>query len=168
MENEKPQDKLTSSDAMPGAKFQDPRPTDLQVFYELLPGVLSGFAGKSVDSRSTNASALSIVREMLGQCVAMGIMRMTVQCNDGSPLAILPNGGMMATGQPNINTGNGGGVVNQYPNQGNNGGVVNQYPNYGGGGQQYQPQGGGGARPGQTANIQPIAMFPNGTNPPQL
>jgi len=163
------QDNIVASEAIPGAKFQDPRPTDLQVFYQLLPGVLSGFAGKSVDSRSTISSALGIVREMLGQCVAMGIMRMTIQCNDGSPLAVMPVNGMMASGQPGINTGNGGGVVQQYPNQGNGGGVVQQYSNYGGGaGQQYQPQPGRGPMPGQTSNIQPIAMFPTGQNPPQL
>lgn len=173
-ENKK--ENLTASEAIPGARFQDPRPTDLEVFYSLLPGVLSGMAGKSVDTRSANAMALMLVREMLGQCVAMGIMRMTVQCNDGSPLAMMPAGSQGIPGvappiQQQPTQPGQGSMVAQYPNQGPGaaqpgvGGVVQQYPTYS---PQQQQQGGRGPVPGQTANIQPIAMFPNGAQPPQL
>ena len=170
MEDKK--ENLTASDAIPGARFQDPRPTDLEVFYSLLPGVLSGMASKSVDTRSANAMALMIVREMLGQCIAMGIMRMTVQCNDGAPLAVMPTGSQNIPGvsqpiQQQSQPGQGS-MVAQYPNQpvGNQpgaGGVVQQYQNYA------APQGPqGGAVPGKMSNIQPVAMFPNGAQPPQL
>lgn len=164
---------LTTSDAIPGAKFRDPRPTDLEVFYLLLPGVLGGLAGKSVDPRSANAMALMIVREQLGQCVAMGILRPTVQCLDGSPLAMMP-AGSVAQGIPGIaqpisqqtSQPGQGGMVGQYPNQPGagqpaQGGVVQQYPNYA------QPQAGGAAAGGGTKGVL-VAMFPNGAQPPQL
>ena len=81
---------LTASDAIPGAKFVDPRPSDLEVFYALLPGVLGSLAAKSTDSRSANAMALTMVREALGQCAALGILRVQTQCLDGQLLASLP------------------------------------------------------------------------------
>jgi hypothetical protein len=156
---------MTASDAIPGARFQDMRPTDIDLFYTLLPGVLSGFAHKSVDGRSANASAIIMVREMLGQCQAMGIMRSTIRCLDGSMLAILPTG-MQVPGVPGVS-----GAVQQQPTQPGGGGMVSQYPNqpgtYGAG---YAPQGQGQAQgpvPGQTRNIQPIMQFPNNAPPPQ-
>ena len=163
---------MTSSDAMPGVRFQDTRPTDIDLFYTLLPGVLSGFAQKSVDGRSANASAIIMVREMLGQCQAMGIMRATVRCLDGSMLAILPTG-MQMSGVPGV-----AGAVQQQPTQPGGGGMVSQYPNQPGQGQpaaaptQYPnygaaPQGGSAPVPGQTRNIQPIMQFPNNAPPPQ-
>lgn len=156
-----------SSDVMPGAKFVDTRPTDLQVFFMLLPSVLGGFASKSADSRSANASAFVCVREALGQCAVMGIMRAVTMCNDGSPLASMMNNQVPLGVQPTASqqpSGHGS-MVQQYPNQPGqgqpgSGGVVTQYPNH-------VPQGGGNGGANGNKGVM-IAMFPNNQPPPQL
>ena len=162
---------LTASDAIPGAKFVDPRPSDLDVFYALLPGVLGSLAAKSTDSRSANAMALTMVREALGQCAALGILRVQTQCLDGQLLASLPqNVTPMGVQQPiQHQPGAQGSMVAQYqnhPGQGMptagtaTGGVVQQYPNYA------PPTQQGGMPNGNKGVL--VAMFPNGTQPPQL
>jgi hypothetical protein len=154
-----------TSDVLPGVKFQDPRPTDLQVFFSLLPTVLGGLASRS-DTRSANPTAFIIIRECLGQCAMMGTLRATFTCNDGTPLA-LPVQNQVAMGvqapvqqQPSHH----GSMVQQYPNQPGQGqpgagGVVQQYPNYAG------PQQSGGGGGGMKATV--VAMFPNNAQPPQ-
>lgn len=163
----------TTSETIAGARYVDPRPTNLQIFYELLPGVLGSLAGKSTDARSANAMAFVTVREALGQCAAMGILRLTVQCTDGMPLATMPQNMPSAPGvqaptqyQPN-GAGQGYSQVPQYPNQPGQGqagmgGVVQQYPNY--------PSTGGVQGPQSPSGNKGVlvAMFPNGTTPPQL
>jgi hypothetical protein len=140
---------------------RDPRPSDIDIFYELLPGVLGALAGKSSDANSATSMALMMVRQMLGQCAMMGILRTETRLMDGSPLAAVT---------PNMGQGNVGVAppVSMYPNQPGMGqpaqGAV-QYPNYGGG---QQGGNGRGPMPGQTSNIQPVAMFPNNSQAPQL
>lgn len=149
--DEKP-NPLTQPEPGP-AERRDPRPSDLEVFFALLPGVLGSLAAKSPDSASANSMALMMVREMLGQCAAMGVLRPETRLLDGSPLARMPNQGSSAVGvaQP----------VQQYPNQPGmgqpSGGGVQQYPNWG------QPAGNGGGNKGVL-----VAMYPNNNPPPQL
>lgn len=162
---------VTASDVLPGVKFQDPRPTDLQVFFSLLPTVLGGLASRQ-DTRSANPTAFIIVRECLGQCAMMGTLRATFVCNDGSPLALPPQGqvpiGVQAaqyqSGQHQPGS-QGGGVVQQYPNQpgqgqpsqqayAGGGGAVQQYPN-----QAPPPQHGMPFGDGSKGVM--VAMFPN-------
>lgn len=164
-----------AADAISGARpMVDPRPTDLQIFYALLPGVLGGFAGKSTDTRSANAMAFTLVREALGQCAVMGILRPVTVCNDSSPLATMPsNYNTPGVQQPIQHQPGQGHAVTQFPNQPGQGqaaagpgagGVVSQYPNY------VQPQGQPGQQPnygGGSRGVM-VAQFPNGTNPPQL
>jgi hypothetical protein len=163
------------SEVLPGVKFVDPRPTDLQVFFSLLPTVLGGLASKA-DTRSTNPTAFLIIRECLGQCAAMGTLRPTFMCNDGTPLALMPQGQVAMGVQAAQHQGGGHGtMVQQYPNQpgqgqpvsqgAGGGGMVQQYPNYA---PPQQHGSGHGPNPGQTSNIQPIMQFPNGAPPPQL
>jgi hypothetical protein len=164
---------ITASDVLPGVKFQDPRPTDLQVFFSLLPTVLGGLASRA-DTRSTNPTAFLIIRECLGQCAVMGTLRATFVCNDGTPLALSPqnqvgfaNGGIQAPvqHQPSQH----GSMVQQYPNQpgqgqpsGGGGGMVQQYPNYAGPAPQQ------GAPFGDGSKGVMVAMYPNNSPPPQL
>lgn len=160
---------VTASDVLPGVKFQDPRPTDLQVFFSLLPTVLGGLASRA-DTRSTNPTAFLIIRECLGQCAVMGTLRATFVCNDGTPLALSPQN-QVAMGvqapvqhQPSHH----GSMVQQYSNQpgqgqpsGGGGGMVQQYPNY------PAPQQHGGPMGDGSKGVM-VAMFPNGAPPPQL
>lgn len=138
----------------------DPRPTDLAVFFAMIPGVLASYAAKTVDTRSANASAFQCVREALGQCAAMGLLRVGTQCIDGSWLALMPqNPGAVAGVQ---------GATQQYPNQPGMGmpgagGVVSQHPTYG-----TQPGPYGQASQGGGNKGVMVAMFPNGAPPPQL
>jgi hypothetical protein len=164
------------SAGMPAApRVVDPRPTDLQVFFMLLPGVLGGLAAKSADIRSTNSTAFVMVRQALGQCAAMGTLRASFICLDGSFLASMPSDQVPMGVQGSVSqqqTSGNGVVVGQHPNQpgygqANNqagvGGMVSQYPNqpapYAG---NQQPNFGGGSRGVM------VAQFPNGTTPPQL
>jgi hypothetical protein len=144
---------LTQPEAGPSVERRDPRPSDIEVFYALLPGVLGSLAAKSPDSASANSMALMMVREMLGQCAAMGILRPETRLLDGSPLARMPNQGGMPVGAAP--------PVAQYPNQPGmgqpSGGGVQQYPNWG------QPAGNGGGNKGVL-----VAMYPNNNPPPQL
>lgn len=151
-------DPLTQPEAGPGAeRHRDPRPSDIDVFFSLLPGVLGSLAAKSSDSSSANAMAFMMVREALGQCAMMGILRPETRCMDGSPLARMPNqaSGPVGAAPP----------VAQYPNQPGMGqpasGGVQQYPNWG---QPAQGNNGGGNK-GVL-----VAMYPNnpGGQPPQL
>jgi hypothetical protein len=165
-----------AADTITGARpMADPRPTDLQIFYSLLPGVLGGFAGKSTDTRSANAMAFALVREALGQCAVMGILRTVTVCNDRSPLATLPqNYAVPGVQQPVQHQAGQGSMVTQFPNQPGQGqaassgpgagGVVSQYPNY------VQPQGQPGQQPnyGNGSKGVMVAQFPTGTTPPQL
>ncbi len=157
------------SEVLPGVKFEDPRPTDLQVFFSLLPQVLGGLASRS-DTRSANPTAFLISRECLGQCAAMGTLRATFMCNDRTPLALMPQGQVpMGVQAPVQHQGGGhGSMVQQYPNQpgqgqpsGGGGGMVQQYPNYAPPQQQGAPFGDG------SKGVM-VAMFPNGAPPPQL
>jgi hypothetical protein len=148
-------DPLTQPEAGPAVEQRrDPRPSDLEVFFSLLPGVLGSLAAKSPDSASANSMALMMVREMLGQCAAMGVLRPETRLLDGSPLARMPNQGAMAM------PAGAAPPIAQYPNQPGmgqpSGGGVQQYPNYGGGG-----GGGGGGNKGVL-----VAMYPNNNNPP--
>jgi hypothetical protein len=162
---------VTAVTAGPSPKFIDPRPTDLEIFFQLLPSVIGGLAGKN-DIRSTNSTAFVLVREALGQCTVMGTLRAGFVCLDGSLLASMPNNQAPVGVQQPVSQvqGNGGGYpVTQYPNQPGQGqpgagGVVSQYPTYQGGGQAggQQPNYGGGSRGVM------VAQFPNGTQPPQL
>jgi hypothetical protein len=162
-------------------KFIDPRPTDLEVFFSLLPGVMGGLAAKGGDLRSINSSAFIVVREALGQCAAMGALRPTFVCIDGTPLVMMPNNmpipGVQAPVSQQQAQGNGI-MVAQHPNQPGQGqaaqqpgvgGLVSQFPT------QAQPvQHGGGMVGGQQPNFGNgsrgvmVAQFPNGTTPPQL
>jgi hypothetical protein len=143
-----------------GSRTRDPRPTDLDAFWALLPGVLGSIAAKSADSTSANSLALLMVRQMLGQCAMMGVLQPVTRCLDGSPLAAMTGPGQQASvgvAPP----------VSMYPNQpgmGQPAQATQQYPTWG----QPQQGNGRGPMPGQTANIQPVAMFPNNSPPPQL
>jgi|SRR5271170_4370665 len=166
---------VTTSDVLPGVKFQDPRPTDLQVFFSLLPTVLGGLASRA-DTRSTNPTAFLIIRECLGQCAAMGTLRATFMCNDGTPLALMPQSQVaMGVQAPVQHQSSGhGSMVQQYPNTPGagqpsqpgvgGGGMVQQYPNYAPPQQQGVPYGDG------SKGVM-VAMFPNNAppaQPPQL
>src|SRR5271166_5872449 len=107
-----------TSEVLPGVKFVDPRPTDLQVFFSLLPTVLGGLASRA-DTRSTNPTAFLIIRECLGQCAVMGTLRATFVCNDGTPLALAAqNQVAMGVQAPVQHQPSGhGSMVQQYPNQ---------------------------------------------------
>jgi len=154
----------------PRSAFVDPRPTDLQIFFSLLPMVIGGLAAKSNDIRSTLSTAFVMTREALGQCGVMGTIRVGFVCLDGSMLASMPNNQMALGVQAPVQQQQAGvgGAVQQYPTQGHpgqqpgGGGMVQQYPNYAPQGGQQQPNFGGGSRGVM------VAQFPNGTNPPQL
>jgi hypothetical protein len=153
---EENQEKMTSSDAIPGARYRDTRPSDIEVFYSLLPGVLGSLAAKNFDSRSANSMALIMVREMLGQCAAMGILRLETRCLDGSALAAMPNQGQAPVGTAP--------PVAQYPNQPGMGQPASgpvQYPSYGG------PPANQGNAGGGTKGVL-VAMYPNNGPAPQL
>jgi len=166
---EKDSTQAMASDVLPGVRFQDPRPTDLQVFFSLLPTVLGGLSSRA-DTRSTNPTAFLIIRECLGQCAVMGTLRATFVCNDGTPLALPPQNQVAMGVQAPVQhqPSNQGSMVQQYPNQpgqgqpsGGGGGMVQQYPNYAG----PQQAGGGGGGGGMKATV--VAMFPNNAQPPQ-
>jgi hypothetical protein len=159
----------------------DPRPTDLEVFFQLLPSVIGGLASKPGDIRSINPSAFTIVRDALGQCAVMGTLRAGFVCLDNTYLAQMPNNQPVIGVQQPISQQQAQGsgiVVAQHPNQPGQGqasqqpgagGLVSQYPTQG------QPaQYAGGAAPGQQPNFGNglrgvlVAQFPNGTTPPQL
>ncbi|HTR02531.1 MAG TPA: hypothetical protein VMN82_04985 [Thermoanaerobaculia bacterium] len=153
---EEKRDPLTQPDAGPGAeRYRDPRPSDIEVFYSLLPGVLGSLAAKSPDSQSANAMAFMMVRQALGQCAMMGILRTDTRCLDGSPLAAMPNQGQAPVGAAP--------PVAQYPNQPGmgqpTGGGVQQYPNWG--------QGAAAPRGDGSKGVL-VAMYPNNNPPPQL
>lgn len=169
-------DTTMAADTITGARpMADPRPTDLQIFYALLPGALGGFAGKSTDTRSANAMAFALVREALGQCAMMGILRPVTVCNDHSPLATMPQNAMVPGVQQPIQhqPGSHGSVVTQFPNQPGQGqaastgpgpgGVVSQYPNQ-------PPQQAQGQQPNYNGGSRGVmvAQFPTGQTPPQL
>ena len=66
------------------ARFVDPRPTDVEIFFALLPQVIGGLASKGGDLRFDHfPSAFIVVREALGQCAAMGTLCPTFVCIDG-------------------------------------------------------------------------------------
>jgi hypothetical protein len=159
----------------------DPRPTDLQVFFMILPGILGGAATKQSDITSALSTAFIFARQALGQCVMMGTVRSSFICNDRSTLAMLPNNQSAPGVQAPISQqqANGNGVmVAQYsnvPGQGQppvqpsgvgTGGMVSQYPN------REPPVQHGGAPSGLGAGDGSrgvmVAQFPNGTTPPQI
>jgi len=174
MDEETKTSEVLGAAAGPGPRtaFVDPRPTDLQIFFSLLPMVIGGLAAKQSDIRSTLSTAFVMTREALGQCAVMGTIRVGFVCLDNSMLASMPNNQMAPGVQAPISQqqqAGVGGAVTQYPNQPQpgqqpgGGGMVSQYPNYAQpGGQQQQPNFGGGSR-GVL-----VAQFPNGTTPPQL
>lgn len=160
---------------MPQIQRSDPRPTDLQVFFMLLPSVIGGLAGKN-DIRSTNSTAFVLVREALGQCAVMGTLRASFVCLDGSMLASMPNNAVPMGVQSPVSqqqAGGNGAVVSQYPNQPGQGqpaqsqagvgGMVSQYPNQ-------PPPTAGNQQPNYNGGSRGVmvAQFPNGTTPPQL
>ena len=139
--------------APPQKEYVDPRKTDLELFYELLPSIIGGYAGKSVDARSANASALIMAREMLGQMALLGVCRLTVQCLDGLPLALMP----AQQHNPNV----------QQPQQApgaayGQGGLVSQQPTQA----TQRPQGPQNFGDGSRGVM--VAQFPNGQSPPPL
>lgn len=163
------------------ARFVDPRPTDLEIFFALLPQVIGGLASKGGDLRSINSSAFIVVREALGQCAAMGTLRPTFVCIDGTSLVMMPNNQPIPGVQQPISQqqaqGNGM-MVAQHPNQPGQGqaaqqpgagGLVSQYPTQGQPAQ-YAGNGMGGQQPnfGNGSRGVMVAQFPNGTTPPQL
>jgi hypothetical protein len=162
MSDKKEEGEMVESPEIPGARFRDPRPLDVDVFYALLPGVLGGLVAKNADTRSANAMALAAVREMLGQCAMMGILRPVTQLPDGSPLCIVqPGAGPAQAGVAPPTA--------MYPNQpgmGQPSQPAAQYPTWGQpGGQQPQQPGTGTGMRGAL-----VAMFPNQNNgqPPAL
>lgn len=130
------------SEILPGIKITDPRPTDLQVFFQILPHILGGWATKS-DIRGANSSGFIQAREALGQLAMMGVIKAGFVCNDRSRLAIMPQGtqAMASAGfeslqpmpmqQPQ--------QQGQPPNAAGVGGMVQHYPTAGGGGYGGQP-----------------------------
>jgi hypothetical protein len=167
----------------------DPRPTDLDVFFMLLPSVIGGYVAKSADSRSALSSTFATTREAVGQCCIMGIARVATLCNDGSHLAITPQGlnvpGVQGATPPGQDRAQNGVVVAQYPNgmggqqiigqqQPGPGGMVAQYPTNSNGQNQGIVQGGApiGQPAGNGFRGVMTAMFPNDPNvhpiaPPQ-
>jgi hypothetical protein len=121
------------TEILPGIKMTDPRPTDLEIFFRIMPHILGGWAGKTTDVRSANSSAFIQAREALGQMAMMGVVRASFVCNDRSHLAVMPTGGHpqmqqqpqqqgMAQGQPMTSPGSGG-MTQQYPTNGYGPGV---------------------------------------------
>jgi hypothetical protein len=92
-ESQSKKDTSSMTEILPGIKIVDPRPTDLQVFFQILPHILGGWAAKSPDIRGANSSGFVQAREALGQMAMMGVLRAGFVCNDRSHLAILPQGG---------------------------------------------------------------------------
>jgi hypothetical protein len=124
------------TEALEEVKRTDPRKTDLELFYELLPSIAGAVTTKGLDISSNVAMSLGVVREILGQCAVLGVIRPTIMCNDKQPLAIaIP--GAAAIGQPSPQQQGGhfggGGLVEQYPTQQRGGGVQRQQANYGDG-----------------------------------
>jgi hypothetical protein len=174
MSEEQDEKKTSSSmtEILSGIKIVDPRPTDLQVFFQILPHILGGWASKSPDIRGANSSGFIQAREALGQLAMMGVLRAGFVCNDRSHLAILPQGAGAPLGQPamtsmpsvqgqpmaNASPGvapqGGGGMVQQYPTQG-----------YGAQGQPAPPAGqpmGGGGMVQQYPTYNPQNVQPGG------
>lgn len=135
---EEPKPKKAMTEILPGIKMTDPRPTDLEVFFKIMPHILGGWAGKTTDVRSANSSSFIQAREALGQMAMMGVLRATFVCNDRSHLAVMPTGGHpqmqsqpmqgqplqgqpMAQGQPMM--AGSGGMTQQYPTNGYGPGV---------------------------------------------
>jgi len=141
-DEQKPSPKTSSAmkEILPGIKMSDPRPSDLEVFFRIMPHILGGWAGKTTDVRSANSSAFIQAREALGQMAMMGVLRASFVCNDRSHLAVMPTGGHpqmqsqpmgqpipgqpMAQGQATM-PGNGG-MTQQYPTNGYGPGVQPQ------------------------------------------
>jgi hypothetical protein len=71
--------------ALPQKEAATPKeiyPTDVELFFRVIPGIVGGLAGKLIDGRSTNACAFGIARELVGQACSMGICRATCQLSD--------------------------------------------------------------------------------------
>lgn len=164
-----------------GISGGDGRPTDLDVFFAILPGIVGAQAGKQVDTRSAIATSFLMARETVGQCCYMGIARPATMCTDGSHLAISPQNvsvpGVQGAVAPNQNQAERGVMIQQYPTPVGGqqivgaqapgaGGLVTQYPTVAAG-QQVVGQGGGlgtmnGDGRGMRATV--VAMVPNDPN----
>src|SRR5271166_2043436 len=88
-----PKTSSSMAEILPGIKMTDPRPTDLDIFFRIMPHILGGWAGRTTDVRSANSSAFIQAREALGQMAMMGVLRASFVCNDRSHLAVMPTGG---------------------------------------------------------------------------
>jgi len=169
-------------------KAVDPRPTDLELFFSVLPHAIGSFASKLTDPQSANAMAFLVARQAVGQCITLGLARPTTMCTDGNQLGLVSSAaspmpgvqqpiqhnpatqGVMVAQQPNI-PGQGmpvqqGAVVVGGVGQG---GCVGQFPT-----QQQQmmvPYQGGplGVSTGNGMKAVVTAMFPNdpSMHPPQ-
>lgn len=138
---------------------KDPRITDIDFFWQIIPNILGGCITNSLETRPAMQKAFLLAREAIGQACTMGICKPVTVLSDGNQLAMMPS---MAYGAAPPAQGQrpmpgSGGMVMQYPMHGQGapiggqgipaGGMVAQYPMDMAGGAPFSPQ--GGAAPGQ-------------------
>jgi hypothetical protein len=72
------------------------KPSDVEIFLNVLPNLVGSFAAKHNDARTATDLAINLARETTGQLAALGVCDPTSMCLDGLPLAIIG-------GRPTVN-----------------------------------------------------------------
>jgi|SRR5208337_4617111 len=98
------------------------RPSDVEVFLDMLPAIAGSLATKHTDAGTVRDLAIGIARELTGQLVALGVCERTTTCLDGQYLAT--PGPAVAASQPASITGSqpasvlgSNGAKTQFPTQ---------------------------------------------------
>jgi hypothetical protein len=98
------------------------RPSDVEVFLQLLPNIVGSFATKHQDARTVRDLAIGLARETTLALVALGVCDRTTMLNDGQPLATATPGVVGAPRDPMLGNNNGhgtqGAMVAHWPNTG--------------------------------------------------
>lgn len=95
---------------------RDPRPSDAEVFLDMVKHMVSAYGQRSTDSRTACAAGIGLARETVGQLVLMGLVRGGTILADNQPLCQTPN-----NSRPNN-------VAPALPNGGTQGVMVAQFP----------------------------------------
>lgn len=74
------------------------RPSDVDVFMQLLPNLAGSLATKHEGAKTVRDLAIGVAREITGQLVALGVCDRTTMCLDNQPLAT--PGPNIASSQP--------------------------------------------------------------------
>ena len=93
----------------------DTRPSDVEVFLDMLPTLVGSYAAHNNDPKTVSDLAINLARQTTGGLVQLGVCRATAWCTDNRPLALgLPQATERA--MPPVNGGNRlSGLAAHYP-----------------------------------------------------